>query len=52
MSNVSGEVYVLINMDNYGLELCVSSMGVDDVIGVYIYIGWIGINGDVLVVFE
>lgn len=49
---VSGDGYVLVDIIDYSVEFIVVILGLDDVSVVYIYIGCIGINGDVLVVFE
>lgn len=49
---VDGYGYVLVFIVMYDFDLVVYIDGIDDVIVVYIYIGCVGNNGDVLVVFE
>lgn len=51
-SDVMGYGYVFYDSVIIELCFCVVIMGVDDVMVVYIYIGKLGLNGDVFVVLE
>ena len=47
-----GSGYVLVNTDDYALEMTVVTEGVDDATMAHIHTGRVGMNGDVLVALE